>query len=79
MPGNNINLAETYKILAISFDLITKEEADALSNNDDTVAWFSPYFDVLNAEIEIPELILNYDMGTFISRGEFFYLLNELI
>jgi len=76
-PANNTNLAETYKILAISFGLITQEEADAQSELDGS-EWYVPYYDVVAEKIEIADFI-NTAMDAEITRGEFFYLLNELL
>jgi len=76
-PANNMNVAEAYKVLATSFNLITKEEADALSAEND-VEWFVPYKDAVEGAITIPSFI-ETDEGAYISRGDFFYLLNEFI
>jgi len=76
-PANKTNLAETYKILAISFGLITQEEADAQSELDGS-EWYVPYYDAVAAKIEIADFI-NTTMDAKITRGEFFYLLNELL
>jgi len=76
-PANYVKLSEMYKFLAISFDLITKEEADALTSPDGS-DWFVPY---QNAVVEtgiVPDWIPN-DLGTEISRGTFFYLLSGML
>ena len=74
---NNINVAETYKVLAIAFDLITAEDAENLATEND-VQWFIPYKKVIENNIIIPEF-MKYEMDDNITRGDFFYLLNELI
>jgi surface protein len=76
-PGDNTLVAEAYKILAISFDLITKEEADAKAATDG-VEWYVPYVEAVQAEITVPAFI-ETEMGANITRGDFFYLLNALM
>ena len=76
-PANNMNLAEAYKVLAISFDLITKEEADKAAK-ENGVAWYMPYKEAVEAKIEVPSFI-DETLDHKVTRGEFFYLLNELI
>jgi len=76
-PMQKINLAETYKILAISFNLITAEEAEVQMVTDG-VDWFIPYQEVVVETGIVPEWIPE-DLSTEITRGTFFYLLSALI
>ncbi len=76
-PGNLINLAETYKVLAISFNLISEEEAvkDAHNRN---VEWYIPYAEKVLDVISLPSWI-DKDFGHQVTRAEFFYMLDEMM
>jgi len=76
-PANNVKLSEMYKFLAVSFDLITKEEADAQSETDG-VEWYVPYQNVVVETGIVPDWIPS-DLGVEISRGTFFYLLSGML
>ncbi len=77
-PAKNINLAETYKIIALAFTYITPEEAKKVVNTSG-VEWFVPYLKSLEEAQVIPPWFANYGMATVISRGDMFALLSNVL
>ena len=77
-PGKDINLAETYKIVAISFGYITKDEADTISRYDN-VDWYVPYKNVLGKAYLIPNSLNGREAGHFVTRGQMMELLSKVL
>lgn len=73
-PMGNITYAETYKITALSFGFITKEEANQLAI-DNNIEWYVPYKNVLIENGIIPNEVLEKEDHLFITRGEMIELI----
>ncbi len=73
-----INLAEVYKILAISFDYITKKEADHISKKYN-LSWYKPYENVLKNKNLIPKRFSKYNLDYKALRSDVFDLLNNIL
>lgn len=77
-PERNISLAESYKIFAIGFGFITKDEASRISQKEDT-QWFVPYKNVLSKNNVIPADLLNVSDEKAIQRWQAFIILSNIL
>ncbi len=77
-PGKNINLAESYKIIALSFGYISPNDA-RIAIKTTGVEWFVPYKKALEDAHVIPSWMQTYNMATVISRGDMFALLSNVL
>ncbi len=77
-PGRDINFAEAYKIMAISFGYITYDEAveQAEQNGE---AWYTPYKNALQEAGVLPTRLERKNNSEKITRGETFLLLSEIL
>ena len=77
-PSNNINKVEFIKIVAITFDFITREEADRMIYNTDK-SWYEPYVEVLKQKGVYPDWFTNIKSGENLTRGDVFSLLSNVL
>ncbi len=77
-PGRDINFAEAYKIMAISFGYITYDEAVAEEERNGVV-WYAPYKDALENAGVLPTRLERKNNSEKITRGETFLLLSEIL
>jgi hypothetical protein len=78
-PSRDINLAETYKIIAIGLDFISKQQAQNIIQNNQNLKWFEPYQQSLQSKNIIPNDILSLDPSTKLSRGQTFQILSSAL
>ncbi len=77
-PARPINLVEAYKIISLSFDYTTIEEAYNIVH-DKNIQWYVPYVDALEKGGVIPVWMKEYEMASTISRGDMFALLSNVL
>lgn len=77
-PEQSINLAEAYKIIALSFDYISLHQAHAMVHEND-IQWYEPYFKALKKENVIPSWMDYYPIESYLSRGDMFVLLSNVL
>lgn len=77
-PSKNINLVETYKIIALAFGYITPEDT-ALAIKNTGVEWYVPYKRVLESAEVIPSWFASYRLDQPITRGDMFALLSNVL
>ncbi len=77
-PGKTINKAELYKILALTFDFITYEQAVAEAQSTGA-EWWVPYRRVLEGRVDIPASLIAIPIDRQLSRGEAFGFLTEVL
>lgn len=76
-PGNGINLAEVYKITAITFGFITEDEAEAQVS--ESLLWYMPFEQELLDRGIIPEWFADYPADRLASRGDLFALISRTL
>lgn len=77
-PEKAINLVEVYKIVALSFDFITLEQAYTLTHNQQ-IEWYEPYKNALETAGVIPLWFQEYSPEHRISRGDMVALLATVL
>lgn len=73
-PEKAINLVEAYKIVALSFDFITLDEAHNIVH-DQNIQWYEPYKKALEDAGVVPLWMKAYSPEQEITRGDMFALL----
>jgi hypothetical protein len=77
-PEQSINLAEAYKIIALSFDYISLHKAHTMVHENE-IEWYEPYFKALKKEKVIPSWMDYYPIESHLSRGDMFVLLSNVL
>ena len=77
-PGRSINKAELYKIVAISFGYLTKDEADRMIYGTNQ-EWYEPYENVLEKSGIVPRWFSGIAIDESLSRGDVFGLLANVL
>ncbi len=77
-PGQSINIAESYKVLALSFGYISLEEAEKIAY-ERGVEWYVPYGEVLEKSGVIPSWLFGVDKDSALERGDVFVILSSIL
>jgi hypothetical protein len=76
-PSQSINLAELYKLTAITFGFITNEEANQITTNPEL--WYQPYQQELESRSLLPEWFEQYQAEHLVTREDIFALLSQVL
>ncbi len=77
-PAQGINLVEAYKVIALSFNYITLENAEKIAY-DRGVEWYVPYVEILEKSGVIPSWLQKASTNTLLTRGDVFTILSNVL
>ena len=79
-PAKTIKKAELFKIAAISFGYLTKEQADEVRSRRNTqMQWYIPYINALEITEVVPSWIQDMSPDEEMTRGDVFALLSNIL